>query len=409
MRISSFKPVALEKALLLVRSQHRLPANIEFLEHSDLLEEVRRKLLEIDDRNIPDAARSFSPLELTVILHLLCLPEDDKVLRTGERVVLQRPRSDYLTYGWMLIRNHYPVSLLEEILVEIGPKFEWRPLAKNTAEKNRYERWFGRGSLLQNITDDFLIHETGNEIDDWLQSVGIPKRSNLNRGIWKYILTRSGKELIDRMGHTQLLEKVKEQVNVIQNAFALKYLKMLEKRSRWNVDVLEWIRDKFGVPSKRETDLTHFWRKIPEKVRKAFRRWANERVLRGFFEKIRDPHGRFAFWSQYMSQIDSVIEVRLPDGDAALIDFGDFGVVEFSNIGNAAYVYPSQFMAILESKVANRVVVSTYTLKNISRTIKGPVTKPLSDGRIIHSAQWQRKYKPQIDSLLHRHRYHVGY
>ena len=59
-------------------------------------------------------------------------------------------------------------------------------------------------------------------------------------------------------------------------------------------------------------------------------------VLRAYFDKIDDPHGRFVFWKQYIDRVeDAAVEL---DGQVGLIDFGHFGVVEFSRIGNAAYV-----------------------------------------------------------------------
>ena len=62
MRISEFRPVAVENALAIVRTQHQLLDELSFEAGADLLERVRKILLTTRDEDIPNTARSFTPL-----------------------------------------------------------------------------------------------------------------------------------------------------------------------------------------------------------------------------------------------------------------------------------------------------------------------------------------------------------
>ena len=78
--------------------------------------------------------------------------------------------------------------------------------------------------------------------------------------------------------------------------------------------------------------------------------------------------------------------------------FNRFGVVEFKDKGNAAYVYPIQIMKeYLNLRKKNRYPISYY--KNKSKTIRLSVD-PSWDGRIIHREGWQETVTDKIKYIL---------
>ena len=84
--------------------------------------------------------------------------------------------------------------------------------------------------------------------------------------------------------------------------------------------------------------------------------------------------------------------------EAAFIDFGHFGVVEFAEIGNAAYLYPK---SVFQSIVSRATMASGVVwLKEMDATIQSPSPGPTGTGRIIHAGDWQNRYTPWVRQLI---------
>ncbi len=96
--------------------------------------------------------------------------------------------------------------------------------------------------------------------------------------------------------------------------------------------------------------------------------------LSSFFE-IYSDNERFQFWSQYLSGMKN-LQADEEDG-RLFLDFGNFGIIEFAAVGNAAYVYDSEYFQQLAQKNFARST-KHIELKNKQRALH----------RIHHSKGW---------------------
>ncbi|MBI2897156.1 MAG: hypothetical protein HYY06_26605 [Deltaproteobacteria bacterium] len=125
------------------------------------------------------------------------------------------------------------------------------------------------------------------------------------------------------------------------------------------------------------------WGQISAEVADRIHEELIQRSLRKFFAG-QENHERLSFWSSWASRIRRVYE-RL-EGSAYLMDFGKFGVIEFRDVGNAAYFYPpDEFARLLQVRAT-----SPSSLKVPSRALE----------RLRHSQGWREKCRQLLWSLV---------
>jgi hypothetical protein len=392
-KLSGFRPEMTRAVLDSVRKDHPITDDGTALPGTGLLEVLREKLRTATDLTIHDVASRLSPREVRACLQLMAMPEGELIHDRALLAVQSRHRSDLVRPAWSLLTNHYPVDRLERFLREIGPNYQWAGLAREPQDAERLDLWFSRESLPSGMVAHF-IRTSWSDVDQWMIHEGIDIRSRLATHVWVRILTKCKKKLIEKVGHTTLLEKARTQIVAVQSVFQKRYLNELEGRRGWQEGILEWIRFQHDVP-RRGSAQTPFWTDVPLRIREEFRRWAIEEQLRRYFDQIEDPHGRFVFWKQYLDHIDDV-RIRM-SGHVGLIDFGHFGVAEFSNVGNAAYVYPASHFARMWNVRGN--VEGDF--KRMDMTVRRPSPGP-NGGRMLHTHDWQSRYRSWIWEVINR-------
>ena len=391
-RLASFRPGAVEKTLEVVRRDHPIAGTAIPAPGTELLAVVRQRLLDATEACLHQLAFDFETPALRACLKLLCMAEQPIVHKRAVEIIRFRPRPDLLRPAWSLLVNHYPVERLEVLVAKLGDTHHWKGLAPGPQDVERFEVWFGKEKLLSGMISDF-IRTDSKDLDEWLDRNGIDPISNLASQLWIDVLRRAKRKLIEKLGHLTLLTRAKRETSALQRTFQRKYLEEFKNRDGWNEGVLKWIKQQHRVPNV-GTHQSEFWRSVSDPVRTEFRRWANEAVLRAYFDEIDDPHGRFVFWKQYIDHVeDAAVEL---DGQVGLIDFGHFGVVEFSRIGNAAYVYPSSVF----DRMRNVWGSNEGGFKDRHRTVARPSKGPNGDGRMIHLSDWQSKYRSWIWELI---------
>jgi hypothetical protein len=205
--------------------------------------------------------------------------------------------------------------------------------------------------------------------------------------VWMDVLTAGSAALLARMQPDLLVSTGANFPTEVQSAFAHRYLVELKARPHWSDLVCRWIRRQFGVPASGESQ-TPFWRRMPAPVRDEFRRWAQEQTLSEFFRTHGDTAGRFQFWRRFSSQWHDVYAAL--DNRVMVMDFNEFGVIEFAQVGNAAYVYDAQSFS--------------YILSCNPRSIAEFKNKSLVHERILHFEGWQYRADAVLLSLLKRRR-----
>ena len=107
---------------------------------------------------------------------------------------------------------------------------------------------------------------------------------------------------------------------------------------------------------------------------------------------------RAEFWRSYVNSAKVQDVNKILAGEGFMLNFGHFGVIEFKNVGNAAYIYPSDVFNKFW-KSANFGTNSPSHFKDGTKTVRSKKL-PTWDGRIIHHTGWQDTAKERIDILM---------
>lgn len=118
-----------------------------------------------------------------------------------------------------------------------------------------------------------------------------------------------------------------------------------------------------------------------------YRKLRVRRELHRFFEKFEDNE-RLEFWKDF---IPDLYDAR---GDLPhrrlFLDFGTFGLIEFAETGNAAYVYGTDYFREMREMNFRRKPSQHSELKNRER----------ARTRLTHQGQWQPRFRRTIHRYL---------
>lgn len=157
--------------------------------------------------------------------------------------------------------------------------------------------------------------------------------------------------------------------------------------------VLEEVRDSYGIPPDPESftvpvqvaveSIPTFWERVSDKRRDDFRQYFIAVELGIAFKGDSTPDRR-DFWMSQRRSIISVCHGTAGNTRWSLIDFPGFSVVEFFEVGNAAYLYPA-YHPIVQRIRSRSQFAWPEDLKERSHHFGPP-----GDNRIIHRGDWQR-------------------
>lgn len=150
---------------------------------------------------------------------------------------------------------------------------------------------------------------------------------------------------------------------------------------RWRVKVLEELQKRYGLPDA-ERSRPAFWAPLAEEPKAAFRRWFLKRVLKQAFGRGSERH---RFWETWVDEMRDVSVGWAGTTEYAIIDFPNFGVVEFFEVGHAAYFY--------DRNTVNEI-----------RRVRPSNAGDLKTGsdRLIHREGWQSEADTRVRKRLRR-------
>jgi len=387
--LAGYRPRKLETVLIEIRRSFPDLCGESGDPPPDRLEELRNRIRSMKEESISLEAYSFNPKELRGLTLLLCLPnESPLVRRRAEQILLLRPQRSLLVYGIPKLLAYYPAPTLERVLTHIVVHH-----SEETLVDHRFPvkvcSWLKSGSLLTGIVGE-ILNSSPISVNAWLTTEGLNKYDGLTRSVWDYLLAHGTQEFYSRHSANELLDEVRSRPSDLQQTFGRRYLTLLEA---WQEPIPRWIHDRFGLPDD-PIASPGFWNPLPPYVRERFRRWAMEHRLAAFFQDAYDPNGRFAFWKSFLDSIQEVTPGA--NGKVAIIDFGRFFVVEFAEVGNAAYVYPNYLLDKMKSYLSQPYNTQAWFLNYYLKDQKAALN------RIIHREGWQMKYAPEIQDLILR-------
>ena len=147
----------------------------------------------------------------------------------------------------------------------------------------------------------------------------------------------------------------------------------------WFLPMLSDLQAVYGIPGSRSA-LGVFWAGVSQRATGDFRAIFIQQQLQEVFGEDSERH---QYWSTWTRQINSVETGQAGETHFALMDFGEFSVLEFFGINNAAYFYPEEF--------ARRL-----TLHGAQRPSD---LKDTRFERLFHTNKWW----PRADRLMRRH------
>ncbi|WP_028322551.1 hypothetical protein [Desulfatiglans anilini] len=395
MRIEFF-PERLDAALGLVRTKHPVRGS-GLIEPSQLLcDQVREKLVGTPDEAIERLAFDMSASELAACLEIVIYEREKEVAEKASRIVLLRPKEKIIRRAWFRLIRMYPNDLLEETLKTHFLKEGYDAILSANEVSDRVIFWFREKTLGSGVAKDLARSKLNIRLNEYLDRSFLSPEAGLHKEAWRWFLLHAeASSLLKERAETILSQWGRVENAAYLAAFCQHYLNEIHELKEWQEPILEFIERRFGEPSAdigKGTSETPFWRDVSSAAKGAFRKWLMIRHVEAFFEG-----DRAEFWKKFLNAgfVERVREILNREG--FMIDFGSFGVIEFKNIGNAAYVYPRDIFV----KYWNRSdsLTKAIMFKQKSKTIKHRDLL-FWDGRIIHKRGWQADTYTRISKLL---------
>jgi len=386
----------LETALSNIRKMHPYRGNAVSKIRDTLIEEVSKQLEETSFDNLEELAYRFGIREILACVEIVARERVEETAQKAARILVFRPRKKALFRVWFKLVPLYPNHLLEKTMREMIPKMGFQGLNEMPKVSPFVATWFISGKLDEGVLRDYEKRSGQKSLDPYLQNNHIKSDDGLRRAVWRMLLKNGSAKSISREKSKRLMETFDDPVNAADSQkFGQHYLNVLKKRANWATPILELIEKRFGVSTldKEKTTIeTPFWRKVSTGAKKEFAIWVMEKRIERFFEGERAD-----FWKRFLraGQVVRVREILQEDG--FMIDFDKFGVIEFKQVGNAAYIYPQSVFNRFWSQAQKYSRPGAF--KDKHNTVRS-VSFPSWGGRIIHNKNWQEDTAQKIQQLL---------
>jgi hypothetical protein len=367
-------PRQLSRAREIVVAQHPDTATAPAALPPDRLEALRRKVESTAGERgaLESLAVALSPREVRALVAGL---EQWTSLRADVAFLLiSRARRSLVGPLWRSWQRFPDGIEVRSLLLNFAEQFGWEE-AVEPAYALLVDQWV-------------RADDPGVAIQGWLDSLGksysdlegfpalpLMPDTPLIRLVRDAVLTDGSAEQLKAEGVPRLLKWTRELSPQKRVGFGRNYLIRL-KVAQWDPAVLDFIAHSYGLP--RNAKLPAFWAPVPPEIQHAFQKFFIQKRLRQAFGGDSD---RYAYWRTWT---DTLIDVHLDRAggvDWALLRFERFGVIEFFEVGNAAYFYEPERL----NRVRHFNARNVGDLKEIYYPSFG-----WGDNRLIHRSGWER-------------------
>ena len=251
--------------------------------------------------------------------------------------------------------------------------------------------------MTKGILKDYRSAQETFDFDKFLKGHFLSNQESLYEAAWQNLLMKGLAIDIRKQSPGRILEVMEMEIksaNSIQ--MGQNYLNMLRNRSVWDESILIYINNKWGRPlmeSSPSVAESRFWEGVSQPAREEFHKWLMLIQIDDFFEGERAD-----FWRAYVEQSIVKTVEKILEGKGFILVFDRFGVIEFKDKGNAAYIYPLKEINEYRRDSHFRSFTPAYYKKR-KKTIH-LASIPTWDGRIIHHAAWQADTKTRINRAL---------
>jgi|GEM_PF-963384 len=392
-----FQSSRLESIIEKVRQQHpnRRTASVNI--NSSLIDEVREILDQTTYDDIPRLVYTLNSDQLLACIEIVATDKDTDTAQKAAYAAERRPREKMMPRAWFNLVRQYPNDLLEKVLKELLSLKGSDPLVNHPKISDRAVHWLINPKLSAGILRYYLSLADTNDLDSFLNDNLLKQEDRLYFFTWQELLLEGSQQGLTKQPPERILDIFNDTLeSVTRMKMGQNYLNVLEDFPNWDEQVLEYLNDKWGQPkSFDENDAveSRFWEGVNRIPKQNFNKWVMRQAIEEFFEGERAD-----FWRYYLEQGNIFYVEKILGGDGFMLDFGTFGIIEFKNIGNAAYVYPKETFEFFQTK-ARFWHKDPSQFKDQSKTVSSS-RLPGWGGRIVHPPGWEKRAKQRIDTLI---------
>jgi len=338
----------LAEACARVKRAHPAVATLVEADHSEFADELRARVTEAALEGEPRLRALAAALGPREVRRLVPGLRDWQDLRSAVIVLLrERARPTLVPSVWALWQTAPEVAEIRTILAEFGERFSWGEAV--TRDYEQYApNWVSSaapGEEIRGWLDARVL-----SVSDMPKLAGRPFRPDtpLERLVREAVLTdgtvsqyrADGKESIARWRGELSPQKAVR--------FGRNYLTTMPE-SEWYRPILNWMETTYGLP--RKPKLAAFWDPVPEPIRLAFQRiFVRERIQ----DLFRGDRTRRDYWLTWIDDMTDVFRCEAAGVEYGILDFGSFGIVEFFEVGNAAFFYPPKMLERMRARDVSR-------------------------------------------------------
>lgn len=398
MSVSSFQPTRFIEAAHEVAQQHVVRYVSGALEIAKgEMELLKAELLRLDIVEIPAFSATLRPRRIHAAVMLLT---DDDVDDKAALVLESRPRASAFTLAWDRLRREYPEQRLEHALRVMSERCRDEDLLSSCPAAPKIAQWMTHRSLAEGAARDWEgeVRLRGQLLDEWLKNFGSDPSEAFHRATTREFLVGADAFTLRQVVASWYLQLLERQPREIRAQAMARYLNQLEHRDRWNGGALDAFERDFDAPQPGDVQ-NRYWALVNPGPRAEFRSWSLGRRVQDYFSQFADERQRGDFWRPFVEKAGVAFQLRCRVGVGAEylaigIEFKTFGVVEFGQVGNAAYLYPIDVYRSIISRDGPPPL-----FKDLNRTLKR-IGHETVDGRLLHFDGWQEQWRPKVAHLL---------
>lgn len=157
--------------------------------------------------------------------------------------------------------------------------------------------------------------------------------------------------------------------------------------------LMDFFRSQLGDPQRKKKN----WKFLSVQALEEIKQYYMKSQIKKFFSKDHNSY-RFQFWEKYLDKV-SIYELHKKPA-VLFLTFPEFVVVEFAEMGNAAYIYhPQGFERIIRPryKKAPKSKKESY-LKELTEYSDEGI--PVFINRISHKGSWKKRTSEVIEQYL---------
>jgi hypothetical protein len=388
----TFEPQKLLKSLNTIRNSHPSRKGDPVKVGKSLIDEVRRILRQSSPENLETTIYSLTVKQLAACVDIVAIDRNNTIIDRAAKAIELRPSEAMIPRIWFKLIRRYPHDILEKLLKMLVSTKGGNAIESHQRISKDAIRWLMADTLPSGIIHHYKAIRKTDDFDQFLSHHLLEKKDALFKIAWQTLLTKGTAKLIRQQDPKRIIKEIHSEIKSDKSmSMGQHYLNTLQHRHNFDEKILNYIHSKWKKPIMSDQNMKaehRFWKNVSDTARAEFHKWLMIQEINEYFDGERAD-----FWRPYVEK-GALEDINVQE-KGFLLQFHRFGVVEFKETGNAAYVYPiKHFMQFMNMPSMTNSNLADF--KNKKQTIKGRNW----DGRIIHWSGWQDTTQKLIKGLM---------